>query len=109
MKIAIINPGYLPNPAVLGGAVECLIDNLVIENNRGHKITVYTPFNSKALDESKKQKYHCEYIYIKDANIFLKKMYGLLNRITNYSFGNFYINEVIRELKRHSYDFVIGS
>ena len=44
MKIAILTSGILPVPAVLGGAVENLIDYYLEYNNqhRQHNITVYS-------------------------------------------------------------------
>ena len=40
MKILIISPGYLPVPAINGGAVESLIDTIVNENEKQQKITI---------------------------------------------------------------------
>jgi hypothetical protein len=44
MKIAILTSGILPVPAVLGGAVENLIDYYLENNNQHqlHDITVYS-------------------------------------------------------------------
>ena len=44
MKIAILTSGILPVPAVLGGAVENLIDYYLEYNNQHqlHDITVYS-------------------------------------------------------------------
>ena len=49
MKIAILTSGILPVPAVLGGAVENLIDFYLEYNNEHklHDITVYSVSNKK--------------------------------------------------------------
>ena len=51
MKIAILTSGILPIPAVLGGAVENLID-FYLEYNEIHKlhdITVYSVYHPEAI------------------------------------------------------------
>ncbi|WP_214756199.1 glycosyltransferase family 4 protein [Exiguobacterium sp. s157] len=44
MKIGIITPGFLPVPAVKGGAIEMLITNMIEQNEKSgiNKIDVYT-------------------------------------------------------------------
>ena len=44
MKLAIISPGFVPVPAVKGGAVEQLIEYIVTANELYHKydIDLYT-------------------------------------------------------------------
>ncbi|OUL07523.1 spore coat protein [Sedimentibacter sp. SX930] len=50
MKIAIITSGYLPVPAVLGGAVESLDDYLINENEKNHKceFEIFTCYHPEA-------------------------------------------------------------
>lgn len=50
MKIAIITSGYLPVPAVLGGAVESLDDYLINENEKNHEcdFVIFTCYHPEA-------------------------------------------------------------
>ncbi len=66
MKIAIISPGYLPLPAVNGGAVERLIDFLIEYNEvyRKDSLFVYSVYDEEAERVSKSYKY-TKFIYIK--------------------------------------------
>ena len=53
MKLAILNSGILPIPAVQGGAVENLTDFYLEFNNRKklHDITIYSVWNPKVTNE----------------------------------------------------------
>lgn len=67
IKLAIISPGFLPVPAVNGGAVEQLITNILDENEKNHTfdIDVYT------INDPKLSKLNYKYtniIVIKDLN-----------------------------------------
>lgn len=55
-KICILMPSHLPVPAVEGGAVETLIQNLIIQNEKTpvFEFTVYSAYNAKAEELSKK-------------------------------------------------------
>lgn len=69
-KIAIISSGYFPVPAVKGGAVETLIQNLIDENEIQKKLdlTVFTTFDELAFRESEKY-LNCKFILIKTLKI----------------------------------------
>jgi glycosyltransferase involved in cell wall biosynthesis len=56
MKIGIITPADLPVPAVLGGAIETLIDNFIKENEKQglFDLVVYSKYHDRAAGESKK-------------------------------------------------------
>jgi glycosyltransferase involved in cell wall biosynthesis len=58
MDIAIVTSGYMPVPASLGGAVECLDDYLIKENERKKKckITVFSAYDEKAEKIAEKLK-----------------------------------------------------
>jgi spore coat protein SA len=58
MKIGIITPADLPVPAVLGGAIETLIDNFIKENEKSglNDIIVYSKYNAEAVAVS--ERYH---------------------------------------------------
>lgn len=49
IKLAIISPGFLPVPAIKGGAVEQLITSILDENEKNHTfdIDIYTIYDSK--------------------------------------------------------------
>lgn len=81
MKLAIISPGFVPVPAVKGGAIEQLIEYIIIGNEKEHKfdIDLYT-LNDKNL-------YQIDYKYTNlikidetKANLFLRTCYMLKNK-----------------------------
>ena len=49
-KICIISAGALPVPAVLGGAIETIINNIIDENEKDKKleITIVSKYNKQA-------------------------------------------------------------
>ena len=52
MKVAVITSGFLPVPAVKGGAVENLIVNLLKENEKKNKIKfeILSVYDKKAYE-----------------------------------------------------------
>lgn len=40
MKLAILTPGFMPVPAIKGGAVEQLTENIIIGNELTHKYDI---------------------------------------------------------------------
>ncbi|WP_404352090.1 glycosyltransferase family 4 protein [Caproicibacterium sp. XB2] len=66
MNIAFVTSGYLPVPAVIGGAVESLVDYLIKMNEKYHKanFTVYSMYDERAEREASKQ-HNCRYKFIK--------------------------------------------
>lgn len=109
MKIAMITPGYLPVPAVNGGAVEVLIEYLLDgnENNNEIKIDCYTVENAQL------EKYH--YKNTKIIQIKIKKITQIINKIVNIYYKIFKINkwrtsfsrEIISKIKKEKYDYVV--
>ena len=67
MDFALIVSGVLPVPAVRGGAVECLIDNLIYENEKEGdvKFTVFSPFDKK-VNRNDVDKSFTKYIFVKN-------------------------------------------
>ena len=66
MKIAVLTSGILPVPAVLGGAVENLID-FYLEYNEAHQlhdITVYSVSNPKIKKHPARTSKFNNYYYI---------------------------------------------
>lgn len=80
-KICLVNPWVLPVPGVKGGAIESLIDLIIKENEKEHKIDLYvvSVYDMTAEIESKKYKY-THFIYIKTNFIskVCQRMYGIL-------------------------------
>lgn len=109
MKIAMITPGYLPVPAVHGGAVEILIQRLIEgnENFRKNQIDLYT------IDDE--QLSNVEYENTKIIRLKIGRRLKVLNRIVNYLYKIFkmkkyttsYSRAVVREIKNKTYDYVI--
>lgn len=105
MKIAVISPGFMPVPAVVGGAVETLVTNLIEENEKkSHlEIIVYTIYNKKIRSNY----LHTKIIQYRK-NIFHKVYY----RIRNYITGKphvFYCDKVVSKLKKNleQFDYII--
>lgn len=57
-KVAIITSGYFPVPAVMGGAVEALDENIIKQNelNKKLNLTIFSCFNQDAKIKSEKYK-----------------------------------------------------
>lgn len=113
MNILIITPGYLPIPAVKGGAVESLID-LIIEDNEytnNHNIQLYSIYDKDAFKLSKYK--NCQINYINSQNIGYKLsriFRGIINKIPGVYIGNAYIARVKRMMNKldlNNIDFII--
>ena len=98
LKILIITPGKLPVPATCGGAVENLIQQLLDDNekNTNFEFTVFSLYEEKAFEYSKKYKY-TKFIFIdgdtKKYKISRVIRY-LINRLPGIYIGNSYIHLV---------------
>ena len=111
-KMAIISPGYLPLPAIKGGAVETLIDLLINSKKVTEKfdIDVYSKYDSKINEESKNK--DVNYLYINTDSKFnkvFKAFRYLINKYGNRYIGNDFINELIKKYGKNlnEYDYVI--
>ena len=82
-KIIIVNNGFLPLPAVKGGAVETLINLLIDENEKfaDFHFEVYSIYDSKAVELSKKYM-HSSFCYVKASGISFSIKF-LMNKIGN--------------------------
>ena len=114
MKIAVLTSGILPVPAVLGGAVENLIDFYLEHNNKHklHDITIYSVYNKKVKKHPalKSIVNHYEYIIINSiwfkvrAKIFEKKK----SRPRYYYYQmEYFLELVIQKMKKKSFDLII--
>lgn len=86
MKLCIFTSMIYPVPAVKGGAVEGLIELLINENEKYHKmdITVVSIYDAEAKKESDKYKY-TKFIYVKRSSFWdkfwSKKFFLYLNKV----------------------------
>lgn len=113
MKIAIVTASSLPMPPVNGGAVENLIDIILKYNEitNEHRFTVYSSKSQKALEISKEYK-NTEFVYLDTDSILYKlnksRLY-LTNKLSDKYYGNSFIREVVKSLKKqvNNFDAVI--
>ena len=94
MNIGIVTSGFLPLPAVKGGAVEGIIENLMKQNEKRENIsfTIFSIYNEKAEKMSKVYK-NTKFKYIKS-----KKFFEKLDEII------FFVSDKILKME-HSYKF----
>ncbi len=111
-KMAIISPGYLPLPAIKGGAVETLIDLLINSEKVTEQfdIDVYSKYDSEINEESKNK--NVNYLYINTDSKFnkvFKAFRYLINKYGNRYIGNDFISELIKKYGKNlnEYDYVI--
>lgn len=119
-RIAIISGGYLPIPAVQGGAVESLDENLILQNEISDRarFVIFSCSHPKAVKEAEKYK-NSEFYFIKiPAFIQLldRMLYFIANDILKLKkhmsyrcvFQRFYyIEKVALALKKDDYDKVV--
>lgn len=114
MKIAILNIGILPVPAVLGGAVENLTDFYLDYNNREklHEITVYSVWDSKVTLEPALSSEVNHYYYINVTSLKTRierriwKYFHSSKEYYNY-FIEYYFEKAYADLKKRDYDYII--
>lgn len=111
LNIAIIVPSNLPIPSVRGGAIETLVDDLIYENEKQAKlnIIVYSKFDPKAKEKSRKLKY-TQIIYINEEGL-QARAYSHVRNIRNSFFKSFYNSYFLiaacKDIKHRNVDFVI--
>lgn len=91
MRIAIITSGLLPVPAVLGGAVENLIDYVLEYNDatHKHKIDIYSAYSHKVRKHSALNSSSNHYSYIDTNTIKFKlgaKLYSYIGKHYCYNY-----------------------
>lgn len=113
MRIAILTSGILPVPAVLGGAVENLIDFYLDYNNqyKFHDITVYSvghPDVKKQLALMSEVN-HYKYIRIEGWCAKVKKWFYYKKHGDEYYHYTieYYLHEVIKDIRHKQYDIII--
>lgn len=114
MKIAILNSGILPVPAVLGGAVENLTDFYLDYNNRVklHDITVYSVWDPKVKKHPAMSSCVNHYYYI-DTTSFkarierrIRKYFHSEKEYYNY-FIEYYFEKAFSDIKAKHFDYII--
>ena len=111
MKIAVLTSGILPVPAVLGGAVENLIDYYIEYNNQKklHDITVYSiaPPKSSHIVDTTNTHYH----YIDTTSFWgrLKRhIYVRTHSSTYYDpYIEYFLYESLKDIAKKDYDVII--
>lgn len=113
MKIAILTSGILPVPAVLGGAVENLID-FYLEYNETHQIhdiTVYSISHPKTKKHPARKSTTNHYHYI-DVNSLWGRIKRKLFQYTHkeeyhHYFIEYFLDQSIKHIKKQYYDCII--
>lgn len=111
MKIAVLTSGILPVPAVLGGAVENLIDYYLEYNNQHqlHDITVYsiTPPRSASIVETPNTHYH----YIDTTSWWgrLKRHLFVRTHTSDYynAYIDYFFHQALKDIAKKEYDVII--
>lgn len=113
MKIAILTSGILPVPAVLGGAVENLIDFYLEHNNKHklHDITIYSVYNKKVKKHTAQKSTVNHYEYININSIWFKaraKIFERRSRPKYYYYQmEFFLELIIKKIRKSSFDLII--
>lgn len=113
MKIAILTSGILPVPAVLGGAVENLIDFYLEHNNKHklHDITIYSVYNKKVKKHTAQKSTVNHYEYININSIWFKaraKIFERKSRPKYYYYQmEFFLELIIKKIRKSSFDLII--
>ncbi len=113
MKIAILTSGILPVPAVLGGAVENLIDFYLDYNNRYqiHDITVYSVYHKdvKKHPALNSKVNHYAYIYVDCWSAKVKRyLYHLCHKNEYYNhFIEFFFEQCYKKLSKKNFDIIL--
>lgn len=109
MKIAMITPGFLPVPAVQGGAVEVLIQYLIEGNEKKQNchIDLYTTTSQKINEEIYN---HTDIIKI-EPSFCTKTKNALMNKIYQVfktkKWRTSYGREVVKKIGSNKYDYVV--
>lgn len=119
-SVAIVTSGYFPVPAVLGGAVEALDENLIIQNEKEDRVrfVVFSCYTDEALKKAEEYRNSSfEFVRIPRVIQMMDKMIYLfakkvLHKKKSMSYRYilqrlFYIDSVSRKLRDNDYDKVV--
>lgn len=113
MKIAVLTSGILPVPAVLGGAVENLIDFYLEYNeiHQLHDITVYSVSQPKIKTQLTKASNNNHYYYIDVDSLWAKikrKLYFFTHgQEYHHYFIEYFLEQSIKHIRKQDYDYII--
>lgn len=113
MKIAILTSGFLPLPAVQGGAVENLMDMYLAYNNEHglHNITIYSASHPAASHHHAVHSEANHYHYITMNSLaarIRKKLHRAIHGREYYHYAiEYYLDRAIAHIQEHDYDMVI--
>lgn len=114
MKIAILTSGILPVPAILGGAVENLIDFYLEYNNQHklHDITVYSVWhpNIKEHPALTSEVNHYHYIDTDSLSAKIKKrvLHYLHRKKEYYHYTiEFFLHEALKHIRQQHYNLIV--
>ena len=111
MRIAILTSGILPIPAVLGGAVENLIDYYLEYDNQHqvHDITVYSVAPPHSIPNANTPCTHYHYIRMTSLWHRLKRAYYMRTHKNGYYNGyiEYFLHEALKHIKRQKFDAII--
>lgn len=113
MKIAVLTSGILPVPAVLGGAVENLIDYVLEYNDTYHlhDITIYSIYHKKAILQKALQSPVNHYVYVNKNRLISRigaKIHSYIGKHYCYHYQlEYYFECVWHKMKEKQYDLII--
>ena len=113
MKIAVLTSGILPVPAVLGGAVENLIDFYLEYNevHRLHDITIYSVSHPKTNNHPARTSIVNHYHYIDVNSLWAKikrKLYFYMHgEEYHHYFIEYFLEQSIKHIRKQDYDCII--
>lgn len=113
MKIAVLTSGILPVPAVLGGAVENLIDFYLEYNNvhHLHDITIYSVSHPKTANHPARTSQVNHYYYIDVNSIYARikrKLYSCFHKKEyHHYFIEYFLEQSIKHIRKQDYDCII--
>ena len=113
MKIAILTSGRLPVPAVMGGAVENLLDFCLAYNDTHclHDITVYSMAHPQAESHEATKSINNHYRFIDLHNIWsklCKRVYKLFHAKGFYdTTTEYFLWRIIQDIKKSHYDLLL--
>lgn len=110
-KVLLITSGILPLPAVNGGAVENLTENVLRYNEQvnNYKFVSYS-IDSQNINKADLKKWNnTEFRYISKNNIIKKIFYKLRYKITNKKLPDYFISSIIKHLKKtkEQFDYIL--
>ena len=113
MKIAVLTSGILPIPAVLGGAVENLIDFYLEYNeiHQLHDITIYSVSHPKTNNHPARTSIVNHYYYIDVNSLWAKikrKLYFYMHgEEYHHYFIEYFLEQSIKHIRKQNYDCII--